>query len=229
MHRKLLTEAFEKAKKERGFTQKIHVTRFLSDYIIEDTKKPYGERILRNHYKNAIENREEDVELKSFAAKSLAKYVGYNSYEDYTTKTKGVLPTIHNISFIKKHKLKFIFLSPIIIIIILLSTMTVNNQRWMIWQNDHYVEVKFDPSLYSVSDLKLYKEERINTFKKIKPDCDIIFFKGDGSVNIWYGKNTKKELELFTSLGLHPETGRTLKPITEYMITKYICSDFNKQ
>jgi len=42
-------------------------------------------------------------------------------------------------------------------------------------------------------------------------------------VKIWYGRNIKKELEFFTSLGLHPETGKTLDPITDYMIKKYAC------
>ena len=33
----------------------------------------------------------------------------------------------------------------------------------------------------------------------------------------------KVVLQYFTALGLHPETGKTLKPITQYMIDKYIC------
>ncbi|WP_435682498.1 hypothetical protein [Nonlabens sp.] len=55
--------------------------------------------------------------------------------------------------------------------------------------------------------------------------CDTVFFKSDNSVRFWYGKNKKKEIEYFTDLGLHPETGKTLKPITGYMIEKYICVD----
>ncbi|WP_435412704.1 hypothetical protein [Psychroserpens mesophilus] len=99
-----------------------------------------------------------------------------------------------------------------------------NETRWMVWQEDHYVEVEFDTEKHKVNQLKLYKEDRINLFKKITPVCDSTkFFNEDGSVNIWYGKNRNKELEYFTALGLHPETGKTLKPITQYMIDKYIC------
>ena len=61
-------------------------------------------------------------------------------------------------------------------------------------------------------------------FKKINPDCEYSFFNNDGSVRVWYGKNVSKELEFFTDLGLHPETGKTLKPITQYMIDKYVCN-----
>ena len=95
----------------------------------------------------------------------------------------------------------------------------------MIWDNDHYVEVKFDIEKYNISQLKYYKEERIKFFKRIEPDCNYEFFSSDGSVMVWYGKNAKKELQYFTDYGLHPETGKTLKPITDYMINKYICDE----
>ena len=39
---------------------------------------------------------------------------------------------------------------------------------------------------------------------------------------ILYGKNAAKEYEYFTHPGLHPETGKTLKPISRYIIKKYI-------
>ena len=45
----------------------------------------------------------------------------------------------------------------------------------------------------------------------------------DGREQIWYGKNNRGELEFFTSQGLHPETKKTLKKITKYMIDKYVC------
>jgi hypothetical protein len=99
----------------------------------------------------------------------------------------------------------------------------VGKQRWMIWNNNQYVEVSFDVEKYGLSNLKLYKYERIKNFKEVKPDCNYTFFKLDGSENLWYQKSTDGELEFFTSFGLHPETGKTLKKITPYMIRKYIC------
>ena len=103
-----------------------------------------------------------------------------------------------------------------------------NQPRWMIWQNGHYIEVKLDTEKYSLNQLKLYKEDRILNFKQIIPDCNTTqFFNLDGSENLWYGKNAKGELEYFTSLGLHPETGMTLKKITSYMIKTHICDSLN--
>ena len=94
----------------------------------------------------------------------------------------------------------------------------------MVWNEDHYVEVNFDVRTYDVKQIKAFKEERITYFKKVTPACDYSFFNDNGSVRIWYGKNPEKELEYFTALGLHPETGITLKPITQYMINKHICN-----
>ena len=94
----------------------------------------------------------------------------------------------------------------------------------MVWQEDHYVEVDFDVKKYNVNQLKVYKPERIAHFKKINPPCGYDFFNENGNARLWYGKTKDKELGYFTALGLHPETGKTLKPITQYMIDKHICN-----
>jgi hypothetical protein len=94
----------------------------------------------------------------------------------------------------------------------------------MVWDENQYIEVKFDLDRYDVNQIKIYKDDRIDFFKKVITDCNTNFFSEDGTVQIWYGKNKNKELEYFTSFGLHPETGITLKPITQYMISKYICN-----
>ena len=42
---------------------------------------------------------------------------------------------------------------------------------------------------------------------------------------VWYGKSpNKREYEFFNHPGLHPETGKTLKPISKYIIKKYTLS-----
>jgi len=93
---------------------------------------------------------------------------------------------------------------------------------WMVWDNDHYIETSFDADKVQNGTLKLYKEDRIENFRRIEPDSTYTFFNKNGSVRLWYGKNSQGDLEYFTDLGLHPETGKTLKPITQYMINKYI-------
>ncbi|WP_339609501.1 hypothetical protein [uncultured Planktosalinus sp.] len=72
--------------------------------------------------------------------------------------------------------------------------------------------------------LKLYNEDRIAHFKKIEADCDTPYRTADGNALVWYGKNKEGALEYFTSHGLHPETGKTLKELTLYMFEKHACS-----
>ena len=125
---------------------------------------------------------------------------------------------------LKKHQV--LILVSLLIIFISVGFFYINQQRWMVWNGDHYIEVELNIKKYGIDQLKPYKEERIKYFKKIEPTCDVKYFDESGKVNIWYGKNRKGELEIFTSLGLHPETGKTLKPITKYMIQKYFCKDY---
>jgi len=111
-----------------------------------------------------------------------------------------------------------------IIIVGLLIWIPTKQQRWMVWQEDHYKKVSFNLKEYDISQLKIYKAEWVKGFKQIIPGCGVTkFFKDDGSPNLWYGKSSVGNLEFFTHYGLHPETGKTLKPITDYMIGKHIC------
>lgn len=102
-----------------------------------------------------------------------------------------------------------------------------NTTRWMIWNEDHYEEADFSKQKLADGILKMYKEERIENFKKIKdPNCNYAYFTNDRKVNSWYGKNKEGKHEIFTDIGLHPETGKSLKPITIYMIRKYFCDTY---
>ncbi|TDD95179.1 hypothetical protein [Flavobacterium cellulosilyticum] len=65
----------------------------------------------------------------------------------------------------------------------------------------------------------------MDDFKKLSICNTTKFFK-DGNYNkplVWYGKAVDaKKLDYFNQPGLHPETGKTLKPITKYIYEKYI-------
>ena len=122
------------------------------------------------------------------------------NYLGYNTYEDFVFKNNYNSN---KNKLSIFFkknkvtliISSIAIVFIILYT-SINQQKWMVWDG-----------------------------KKITPDCSTEFFDSHGNPKIWYGKNNKKELEYFTDLGLHPETGKTLDPITTYMIKKHICKE----
>jgi hypothetical protein len=106
-----------------------------------------------------------------------------------------------------------------------------DEENCMVWNKDHYEEVPCENvsntmSLFSPVVTKK-DEVLISNFRKIEA-CDTTSFFKMGKPCIWYGKSFDGNYEYFTAPGLHPETGKTLRPITQYMIEKHIL-DKNKK
>ena len=240
-HKKLISLAFQKAEQEeveKGNPRpsKSEKAGALSIAIVEGNGFNIGERSLRDYYNAANKAAPgNDFRIPQFeVVKALVEYLEFSSYQDFEKSLKKndkidgekILEPYSNSS--KSWFLiygKHIVLSFLGLILISFIVMFVLNekQRWMIWKSDHYEEINFSAALLKRGRLKLYDSENVEHFRKIKVNCDFVFFNPDGSEKFWYGKNSLGELEIFSSLELHPETGKTLKPITEYMIEKYIC------
>lgn len=232
MHRELIHQAFKKVKKEEALENKTQIAKFLSDFINEDCGEPYGERILRDHYNKAIQNSLEKIELRQFAALSLSHYLGYEDFVDFRNKNTTTTGERNGMNarkaFLKKHKRPFLYSIFFIAVITTIAMTNGNKPRWMVWETDHYFETSFDLKKHELNQLKVFEQDRIDNFKRITPNCSTAFFKQDGTEKLWYGKNKKRELQYFTSIGLHPETGKTLKKITAYMIKTHICETYKK-
>lgn len=125
----------------------------------------------------------------------------------------------------------------IIIGVIILSGLFVFNSTFldkqklcMKWEVDKYVECDCgDVTRLSFVDDGItpvqYSESVLNGFKKIEVDCNTIFFK-DNKPKVWFVKIGSMQHEYFSSPGngVHPVSGKALKPITNYHINKYIYS-----
>lgn len=259
MHRELVIEAFRKAedhlRADNGnapSTRQIAIE--LSVYLSEDYGFPFGERRLRDYY-NATKNSEEINITQKEVIRGLCKYMGFETYQAYSsakleaehtvhygkdsltgkpevsvkTKNKGFFAWFSNASAANRKIYKRIGIALFLGIIGTASAklMFSDSQKWMKWNKDHYEEAEFSEDHLNNGILSIYKEDQVEKFKQIHDaDCNYQFFNADGSERVWYGKNKNGELELFTDIGLHPETGKTLKPITEYMIRKYICETY---
>jgi hypothetical protein len=248
MHKKLIIEAFKKAKKERkekgeNIPSAVHMAEDLSEFVKSIENFSLGERSFRDYRRDseALIDNNKDINIKQLRViNGLCKYLGYGNYMDYKVKNPILLDNIkfvgiddvneENLTSIKKDisnflkKNKIIIITSSVIIIIVFIMTSINQQRWMVWDNNQYLEVKFDAKKHNLGQLKIYKEERIKYFRKIEPSCEVEYFDERGDVRIWYGKNLNDKLEIFTSFGLHPRTGKTLKPISKYMVDKYFCS-----
>ncbi|WP_418263095.1 hypothetical protein [Flavobacterium faecale] len=93
----------------------------------------------------------------------------------------------------------------------------------MQWQMDHYEVVDCQENtslgiLNRVSKVPLNNE--LLFLRKIEV-CDTTTFFKDHRAMVWYCKNGK-DLEFFNNSGFHPENDKPLKPITVYMINKYV-------
>ncbi len=90
--------------------------------------------------------------------------------------------------------------------------------KCMYWNGKRYVAADCGESgiLKAVEPMD---EARFEGMKMIVP-CDTVKFFRHGRPAVWYDKH-RKRVEFFTMPGLHPVNGRTLKPVTDYMVRKY--------
>ncbi len=97
-----------------------------------------------------------------------------------------------------------------------------SKEECMQWQTDHYEIVACEENNLGVANLflKVPLNENMLHFKKIEVCDTTTFFKHKKAV-VWYSKKGN-QLEFFNAPGFNPENDKPLKPITQYMIDKYI-------
>lgn len=220
MYNTLLLKAFEKASEDIHATSTSKRAVHLSDVILENSGIPYGERSLRDRYKE-VQNGQ-TINLSLFVADALSKYLGFENFSTYVASNESILKIEKSVnpSFFRRYRLSLLLISVLLIILAIYFT---TKTRWMTWEANHYIEVGFNEKLLQNGSLKVYNKDRVENFKKVEANCDSPLTVNGGEMDLWYGKNKNGELELFTTPGLHPETGKTLKALTKYMFDKYLC------
>jgi len=237
MKKIIFREAFKKAENQCGNCTKHGLSSHLEKVFTNDLKFSINKITFVRYYEKYIDNDKKNTSNPSSdLLNKVSEYLGYINYEDFVTKnckeeisnTDEKFNSINVFkSFLKKYNVTIIV--SCLLIIGFAVYFSKNKQRWMVWNGNQYVEVKFDAEKYNSGQLKLYSEEKIINFKKIPFNYKTDFFYSNEHRKIWYGQNRKKEVEYFTALGLHPETGKMLYPVTESMINKYIDSSYIKR
>lgn len=240
MHKELLLKAYKKVEKDllkkQGIQPSLKACGDELSLIITETF-PYSEKSFRNLYNKAKEGEEITIKQPK-VVDALAQYLEYRDFRDFENQNSPIKDQnetpVDSPNFISKNRSfkrpnlnsKF-FLITIFISFLLASGFFgyhyFTKQRWMEWQGANYVEASFDAEKLRTGMLKAYKSDRIESFGQVTPSCETVFFNDDGSARIWYVKNKDGSIEYFSSYGLHPMTGRALKPISQYMINKYLC------
>lgn len=107
------------------------------------------------------------------------------------------------------------------LIFIYFNTKKNKNKEWIEWKNDHYEVVDWDGKTDKTYRFIRAKDDNlIQNFRKIIP-CDTSSHIKNGKTCLWYEKSSNGKMEFFTALGFHPETGKTLKEVTDHIINKY--------
>jgi hypothetical protein len=128
---------------------------------------------------------------------------------------------------VKSNSMKQFSIMAITAVLFLAAFYTINQaffreKECMQWQKDHYEKVdckSANQGMATFNEVKPVNEREMN-LKKVEVNKGTLFFK-NGKPQIWYSK-IKGKMYYFDANGDNPETGRPLKPITEYMIKKYV-------
>jgi hypothetical protein len=122
----------------------------------------------------------------------------------------------------KKNKRNVLIVSAGVICLFLLGYYFLQKKQCMQWSEDHYEEVSCDLEIQGIGTYISVEplDERVIHLKKIKVSDTTTFFK-NGEAIIWYAK-VGDRVEFFTTHGRHPENNKPLKPVTQYIIDKYV-------
>lgn len=221
MLKKLLLQLFEKLENERNNNtrSKSGNANYFVDVILEEEfRKPnlISAKSLVQYYDKYVDGKgnnsgEPNSELKNI----ISQYLGFDNYHDFEEKNKTSKKRRINL---KNTKVKSAGVAAAILLITGVVSYNTNAKIDCIqWKENHYEKIDCNDNVPN----PLLKDVKIETFKKITPNDSTIFFEYGHAV-VWYGKSSSGEMEFFNSRGLHPETMKELKPITKYIIDKYI-------
>ena len=92
----------------------------------------------------------------------------------------------------------------------------------MQWSDNHYELVYCDKPLEGNLNEIILRDDNLLNFKKLMVCDTTTCFKPDGEAIVWYAKRGDKA-DFFNANGngRHPETKRSLRPVTEYIRGKY--------
>ena len=250
----LFEKVFEQAKKECGSSSKNGMSVHLEKVISDDYNYPITSKSFSRHFDDFVKENNLKKEISPDLLNILAHYIGYESFGEFNQKNQltksnekkvdkiaSVEPIINdNISeeesiinlsskknnFFEKIKLqqnKLIAGSGIASIIVgsgLFLNSFNNTSSCMIWKENHYEEIECEETSPQINAIP-YNE----TVFQLKKITRIDTLNLDNSIDkVWYLKKNG-EVEFYTNYGLHPENGKTLKPVTKYILTKYVLNN----
>ncbi len=218
----IIRNAFAKAEKNYVNNRKYKLAEIISGKIEEDSNVIVTRETFVNYYNKYIEKKEGIAIPKHENIELLCHYIGYDSYQEFLQKKTNSTETKPIKGSFKNNRI-LIILWTFAILSVALGTYTIvskrlNKDECMLWVNDHYEQVDCAGKQLE----KPLDKETLSEMKQLFSLCkDDTFFLPDDSPVVWYDKH-HKVLTFFTMPGIHPTNGKTLKPISQYIINKYV-------
>ena len=248
--RRLLEEVFKKASDnttERSFSG---ILKSLERDLLDDFRINLSYRSFETYYKTIVEN-DEDYNIKPAILNDLSIYLEYDDFRSFCLDWKTIEYTvsqtlskivinitnkpIFNIPDIFKKNGLGIMEMVFVLLLVTGGVVFSNNKNtkplgfmsswgspavdkpYMYWDKNRYMATD-SSSLGSQVEVIPMNEYIFKNLKKItRPDTLTV---SNAMGKVWYNKSNN-HVEFFTSFGKHPENEKSLKDVTEYMLTTY--------
>lgn len=230
--REIVCESFKKAESEIPSHSRYALAIHIAD------KTTLSSKTLERAYDKYVNNKQSNYKKIGDASISLlCQYLGYKNYEEYvkdnTINKKTKKSPTDASKLIRNEKVNKRSALVIIVLLIFALGLAVyffsqitgaKIAKCMVWVKMEYQQVDCNTSLQPEyeADIMPFDANKLKNFKKLNVTITTDFF--DEVTNkplVWYVKNNN-EIEYFSSPGLHPITGKTLRAITPYIINKYV-------
>lgn len=195
-----------------------------SDDLTDEVK---NENVIDPKIEEPEENQSEESEPiqdeESEPAFATEKTESFKNQGSASTQVVSPISTFVNIG--KEPPNKIWWYSGIIAVLVglcFIIYLALQKKDCMQWSGDHYEEVSCDLKMEGIGTFNAPEpyDERIIDLRRIKVCDTTTFFKNEKAV-VWYAK-VGDSVEFFNTHGMHPENGRALRPITPYIIHKYV-------
>jgi hypothetical protein len=217
--------SFLKGKKEPANFYAVELASILVDFEL----RPYAK--FRKHYsedKNDPEIKDDLVSIETVmesGVKISGKTESLVEDKGFEDQASSFVSTIKNNFFerlLKKSKPTIIITTIIFCLIGGVIYFGFIKKNCMQWTGNHYEEVSCDLKVQGIGTYNVAEplDERIINLRKVKVSDTTTFFK-NGEAVIWYVK-VRDSVEFFNTHGRHPENKKPLRPVTQYIIDKYV-------
>lgn len=226
----LVRLVFEKARKDSMGTSKNACGNF-----IEDNSNLKSKTFVRMYDRYILGNESKSV-ASMFSLNSASEFLGYKDFADFCREVfseQELIPKAKNINedlgFEKiqipqknnfRKAIAGIGITTVLGLGSYFGLSSVAEPQCMYWNETRYEKISCEENLHPTIEKEIYDEQLLTHFYQLEITDTTTFFEY-GKPIVWYIKVDGK-IEFYSAPGNHPLTGKQLKPVTHYIVNKYV-------